>query len=679
MRHRLWLAGAISLSIAGACASGPDRGADANGPPSGVVTSFETNSASPIAVAPPSAASADEPSSPGQAPVRVFARAHTGPLLLPNQPPTVRPADQLTHYRIDQRVDDVAATLSGEVVIRFSNPTGKPLNQLPLMLHANSAMELGVAANDSGRIDVIGVQRLRDGAEPRTVHFDQKRPTLVEVALGDPVAPNEAVTIRVAYEGKLRQLSSGSNDMMSQVLGSMASLTGGGSADYGLLAIGDGIVTAASAYPMVAPYRQGSFDIGPPAKMGDIAYNDVATFEVTTRVPRGMLLVSNLVDDTPGDAEGGWTKVVSQGSHVRDFVLVGGRDLQRTSQKVGDTLVTSVFRSGDGEAGKRVLAMASSSLQSYERRFGPYPYSELDAVEATLVGGAGGVEFNAMVLIAGMLYRNPLEGNPLLSMLGKSLGGGANNPLDAVTEQLSMTLDFTVAHEVAHQYFAGIVGNDSQRYPSLDEPIAQFAAGLAFEDRYGAIKAKRAMDSNVKLNYAVYRMMGGADKAVLRDTKSFATAVEYAGLVYGKAPYVYVALRQKLGDKRLTKAIHDAVDANRFALATTDEWIASLEKGAGGPSSGVRKEFDRWLSEAHGDADLGVNGSGDFVMKTMLPPSWPDSSAADCWIPRPCSRACWATAPDRTHTSLRLPRWCVTVVSCIVRASGGRGCRRSAG
>jgi hypothetical protein len=465
-------------------------------------------------------------------------------------------------------------------------------------------------------VRVTRVQRLRDGpqAAPEELTHSAARPTLVNVSLGAPIPPNELVTIRVFYQGVLRRLSTDANDMLSQVLGSLGTLAGG-AADYGLLASGDGIVTAASAYPMVAPYRDGTFDTSPPAKMGDLAYNDVASFEVTTRVPRGLLLVSNLVDETPVEQPDGWMTIVSKGSHVRDFVLVAGRDLQRSHLDVDDTRVTSVYRSRDADSGKRVLDMAASALRSFESRFGPYPYRELDVVEASLTGGVGGVEFNSMVLIAGMLYRDPLKGNPLSSLFGQL--GGKSDPLRAVTEQLSMMLDFTVSHEVAHQYFAGIVGTDSHRFPSLDEPIAQYAAGLAIEDRFGKSKAERAMDGLVKLNYAVYRLMGGADKPVLRDTRSFETSAEYAALVYGKAPYLYVELRKKLGDRTLHGAIRNAVDEHRFALVTTEQWIASLEKSAG---SSVRPTFTRWLRQTHADADLNVDASGEFVLSTVLPP-----------------------------------------------------------
>jgi hypothetical protein len=193
-------------------------------------------------------------------------------------------------------------------------------------------------------------------------------------------------------------------------------------------------------------------------------------------------------------------------------------------------------------------------------------------------------------------------------------------PQARLGDMLGDTLDFTVAHEVAHQWFAGVVGNDSRRFPSLDEPLAQWAAGLCFSDRRGAEAGRAAMDANVKMNYALYRLLGGADRAVLRDTASFRSAVEYAGLVYGKAPYLYVALGRSLGQERLEAAVRAAVARHRFRIVSTPEWITTLEAEAGGPRSGVRAAFRRWLEESHGDADLGVDESGDFVLASLFPP-----------------------------------------------------------
>ncbi|MBI2897164.1 MAG: hypothetical protein HYY06_26645 [Deltaproteobacteria bacterium] len=534
----------------------------------------------------------------------------------------LRSLDDLTVYEIDQAIDDVTGTFSGRVTLRFTNTTGRPLGLLPLLLHPNTSAELG-APGDAGTLEVTEVT----AASP--VSFAAVRQSLVEVRLPTPLAAGQRIAISVRYSGRLRRLAPNANDVFAQAMSSIGALSGGGAADYGLLAMGDGIVTAASAYPMLAPYRDGGFDTSRPARVGDLAYNGMAAFRVRTVVPAGLKIVTNLVDGRPAPVPGVGEVVVSEGAPVRDLILVAARDLAERSSRVGGTRVRSLFRERDTTAGQKVLEAAAAALGSFERRFGPYPYTELDVAEASLVGGAGGVEFSSMVLIAGMLYRSPDDSeSPLaalmqmMSRLGGLLGGQAPGASQAerMGDLLDDTLEFTVAHEVAHQYFAGIVGNDSRRFPSLDEPLAQYAASLAIEDRRGAAAARAAMDSNVKMNYALYRLLGGRDRPVLRDTASFRTSIEYAALVYGKAPYLYVALRRSLGDAQLSAALRAAVARHEFRLVSTEEWIRALEAAAGPGSRTVRSTFRRYLDESHGDEDLGVDDSGDFVLDTMFPP-----------------------------------------------------------
>lgn len=540
---------------------------------------------------------------------------------------------RLTTYRIDQAIDDVSGTFAARMTLTFENPTGAPLDRVPLLLHPNAPRELGQA--DSGAIELTTVTDESGAA----LAVEQKRATLALVSV-PPIAAGARFTMKLAYVGKLRQLPTNANDPFAQAMSAMGSMSGSGASDYGLLATGDGILTFACAYPILAPFRAGAFDTSPPAKLGDLAYNAVARFDVRTLVPTGVTLVTNLVDAAPRELSPGTTLVESAGSFVRDFVLVAGRDLERQSVNVGAVRVTSVSRKRDAEGGKRALDTAASALASFERRFGPYPYTELDVAEASIVGGAGGVEFSGMVLVAGMLYRAPDDSqSPLATMmkLWGSIGGGLGAmdgvdqdgaaPADAApsggapttdpSAVLDGVLEFTVAHEVAHQWFAGLVGNDSHENPSLDEPAAQYLAGLAIEDLHGPEAAARAMDANVKMNYALYRLLGGVDRPVQRSTSSFRSGIEYAALVYGKAPYAYVALRKKHGDERLHAAMRSAIDAHRFDIVAPSAWIDALASSLG---ADVRPTFARWFEEAHGDADLGVDGDGEFVMNTMFPP-----------------------------------------------------------
>ena len=64
----------------------------------------------------------------------------------------------------------------------------------------------------------------------------------------------------------------------------------------------------------------------------------------------------------------------------------------------------------------------------------------------------------------------------------------------------------------------------------------------------------------------------------MRPTASFRSSLEYAGLVYGKAPYLYVRLEERFGAEALMKAIRAAVGEHSFRLATPESWAAALER-----------------------------------------------------------------------------------------------------
>jgi len=204
-----------------------------------------------------------------------------------------------------------------------------------------------------------------------------------------------------------------------------------------------------------------------------------------------------------------------------------------------------------------VLDVAAHALEDYERRFGPYPYADFDVAEAAIIGGAGGVEFSGLVTAASMLYKPPDAGGGggLGGLLG-GLGGGAS----MLGPMMDSMLEFVVAHEAAHQWWHGLVGSDSREHPFVDEGLAQYSAGLYLQDRYGDQRAARDGNMNVKMNYQMMRMFGSPDGAVDRPIEGFPSSMAYAGLVYGKGPYFYSALRKALGDDAFFGALKAYID-----------------------------------------------------------------------------------------------------------------------
>jgi hypothetical protein len=190
---------------------------------------------------------------------------------------------------------------------------------------------------------------------------------------------------------------------------------------------------------------------------------------------------------------------------------------------------------------------------------------------------------------------------------------------------MSSMLEFVTAHEVAHQYWHGVVGSDSRDHPFVDEALAQYSAIIYLEDRYGRERAQRDGDANVKNNYHLLRALGQPDQVVNRPVSAFRTPLAYAGIVYGKAPYFYEAARRQLGDDAFFAAMQRYVRDNAFRVAAPNAIIDALAQGAGTlqgraaatQATRVRALARRWLDESHGDTDLGRVSLGTLAARMM--------------------------------------------------------------
>ena len=123
--------------------------------------------------------------------------------------------------------------------------------------------------------------------------------------------------------------------------------------------------------------------------------------------------------------------------------------------------VRVMFEEGHAAQGQAVLTSARRALARLSAELVPYPWTQLTAVEVPLGGGAGGAEFSSQIAIAGMFFE---ESAPVGA--GLALSG----------QFLTDLREFTVVHEVAHQWWA--IGSVPIRdlEPDVDEPLAQATA-----------------------------------------------------------------------------------------------------------------------------------------------------------------------------------------------------------
>jgi hypothetical protein len=168
-----------------------------------------------------------------------------------------------------------------------------------------------------------------------------------------------------------------------------------------------------------------------PARIpSESATSPVADWDVTVRAPHGERVIATGAEISPGR----W-----RATAVRDFALVAGRlrVAMGTAQAPDDVALTVGIGAGTADPG-RLLDEARADLERLAREYGPYPWPTFSAV---IVPGLeeSGIEYPNLVF----------------------LGADAR----------------ATSHEVAHQWFYSLVGNDQGRDPWLDEAPATWAGG----------------------------------------------------------------------------------------------------------------------------------------------------------------------------------------------------------
>jgi hypothetical protein len=154
------------------------------------------------------------------------------------------------------------------------------------------------------------------------------------------------------------------------------------------------------------------------------------------------------------------------------------------------------------------------------------------------------------------------------------------------------------------------VASHPRLQPDVDEPLAQFSAAVYVGHARGLAARQKALGTQVAVNYQATRMLGLDDGPAARATGAFGNTAEYAGLVYGKAPFFYQALADRLGDEALSRGLAEYAREHWMGLAKRGDVVAAIAKGAAVAPAELKPLFARWFFQAHGDEDMA--GKGDI-------------------------------------------------------------------
>ncbi len=482
----------------------------------------------------------------------------------------------LPFYDLKLRVSPDTGQLQAHVELDYPNTTGAPLAELPLRIFANARGPL---------IRIVSMHAQGRAATLRPAND----PTVALVAIDPPVPVRAFLHLSYEVSAIVPVSQVAAPDSVAASLMAEPSRA----PDYGLFARFPGGIALADWLPTAAARFDGAFDIGPLAPVGDTAFADLSSFRAEIEMPAqyriaapGALLGEQVLLD-------GFERTRVGLADARDFTLFASKLYRVADAREDPVRVRVMYEEGHAAQGQAVLSTARRALARLSQELVPYPWTQLTAVEVPLGGGAGGAEFSSQIAIAGMFFEDSAPVG-----FGLALSG----------QFLTDLREFTVVHEVAHQWWAIQVGSHPRLEPDVDEPLAQATAALLLTPASEKRDRKKLVDQEIAVNYQAMRILSGEDGPAARPTSAFESTAVYAGLVYGKAPFFYLKLAEQIGDDDLWHGLQAYARAHRFGLARRGDVVEAFAQTGLLPVARLQELYSRWFEEALGDTDLAGRG-----------------------------------------------------------------------
>ncbi|MFN3742438.1 MAG: M1 family metallopeptidase [Anaerolineales bacterium] len=286
-------------------------------------------------------------------------------------------------------------------------------------------------------------------------------------------------------------------------------------------------------YPFIVPYRDGWL-LHDPWHFGEHLAYDVADFDVYLHVPEGITIAAPALPVN----EAGWQHYTLSGA--RTFTFSAGHLYQVDELKMGTIPIRSYFLATEQAAGQHITLQAVRFLTLYTAHLTPYPYPVLSIVESEASDGA---EFDGLVFLARRFYQE--------------FRGGTRNNLTAIG-----------IHEIAHQWWFGLVGNDQALEPWLDEALTLYSEALFYEWAENA--AKWWWDFRVN-----YFEPQGFINISIYDGGNFRS---YTNAVYLRGGQFLQALRERSGDEAFFAFLRDYAQQMQGKIATRQDFFRILSQ-----------------------------------------------------------------------------------------------------
>ncbi len=308
-------------------------------------------------------------------------------------------------------------------------------------------------------------------------------------------------------------------------------------------------------YPMLAVKDKEGWHIDPYTTTGDPFYTQMSDFEVVFHVPKGYQVITTAKDEPSASDQ----PIRLKQTKVRDFAAVITQDYQVKRGEADHVRVNLWYVKGMEPVVDELHQAAKSGMTFFNEKFGRYPYEEIDIVLGETGYG-----------IAGMEYPGLITSIPMIQ-----------------TDQGERAAVNVVVHELAHQWWYGVVGNNQVKEPWLDEGLTTFSEFYYMHKQMNEDE-RDLLKKAAKRTDEIYQEVGVTSAEPL---------YKYPDSVYGLMVYIRPAammydLIEKIGEEKVVEILRSYYDTYKFKIATTQDFIEIANKVA---DQDLSSFFAKWL------------------------------------------------------------------------------------
>jgi aminopeptidase N len=505
-------------------------------------------------------------------------------------------SSQAALYRIEIDLDYHNASFTGRETVRYANTTREDLDGLNFHLYPN----FGLPEEDA---PPLTVERITSG-ERELRYSLRSRNAALRIELPQKLGPGQMIELTINFSARIPRVQREETSLLAHFFQEISDAVSDERQPRDARDIffaGEEAILIGYFFPMLAPRQQQSIEQNTAVGVGNLAGGEAADYEVTVKTDENLTLIASAdcVESRRLQSEYGVTGRRSlrafRGEKLRGFALAAVERMKSAERKVGNARVVSYFHESDASLGKRSLDIAAGALDAYTKSFGDYPYPLLNIVELPLAAGYSSVKLPAMIAVAQAYYID------FDAPQAARLPGVLREQADIIKS----SFEFTIAYGAAKQWWGEAVGSDQERYPYLDEALANYSAAYYHEAAYGKKLGDAIIDQQLRGAYQAYRMLGGVDVEVDKPVREFRNALQYTAIAQAKGALLFVALRKELGDERFFDALRQYFSTYRFRVASPEHLRQVFLAASENPRQS-RWLFQRWLKEKHGDEDIGT-------------------------------------------------------------------------